>query len=148
MNKIIEELDESELPELGINPDKVCHVIAKARQFDVKEAPADEDSARTRPTTAWSTCWRTSPTIRPIASSWRSSAAWTRRSRSGSWRSPGSAAELYDPKELDEALREARDQHNKRTAEYLTRLPLLGDYLDEALAAFGQNCEAFDTGRM
>jgi len=26
--------------------------------------------------------------------------------------------------------------------------PLLGDYLEEGLAAFGENCEAFDTGRM
>ena len=44
MVKIITEPDESERPELGINPDKVCHVIAKAREFDVKEADADADS--------------------------------------------------------------------------------------------------------
>jgi len=44
MVKVIVEPDESELPDLGINPEKVCHVIVKARAFDVKEAPADEDS--------------------------------------------------------------------------------------------------------
>src|SRR5262245_11103423 len=43
MVKVIVE-DERELPDLGINSEKVCHVIAKARQFDVKEAPADEQS--------------------------------------------------------------------------------------------------------
>ena len=35
-----------------------------------------------------------------------------------------------------------------RAAEYLLKLPLLGDYLDEGLAAFGEDCDAFDEGRM
>jgi hypothetical protein len=52
MNRIIVDTDESERPDLGINPDKVCHVIAKARQFDVKEGRTDEDRARMRRTTA------------------------------------------------------------------------------------------------
>src|SRR5947209_7841022 len=30
--------------ELGINPDKVCHIIAKARAFDAKEQMSDPDS--------------------------------------------------------------------------------------------------------
>jgi len=42
----------------------------------------------------------------------------------------------------------ARTEHNKRTAEYLLKLPLLGDYLEEGLAAFGEDCDAFDEGRM
>jgi hypothetical protein len=54
----------------------------------------------------------------------------------------------YDLTEWREALNEARAQHNKRTAEYLIGLPLLGDYLEEGLAAFGLDCEAFDEGRM
>ena len=53
----------------------------------------------------------------------------------------------YDAKEWKEALAEARDQHNKRTAEYLTGLPLLGDYLEEGLAAFGEDCQAFTPSR-
>src|SRR5579864_9311887 len=38
---------DTEIPagiELGINPDKVCHIIAKARQFDAKEDNSDPDS--------------------------------------------------------------------------------------------------------
>jgi len=50
--------------------------------------------------------------------------------------------------EWREALNQARTQHNKRTAEYLLGLPLLGDYLEEGLAAFGLDCDAFDEGRM
>ncbi len=54
----------------------------------------------------------------------------------------------YDIGEWDEALSVARTEHNKRAAEYLLKLPLLGDYLDEGLAAFGEDCDAFDEGRM
>ena len=35
----------------------------------------------------------------------------------------------------EDALAEAGHAHNKRTAEYLTSLPKLGDYLEEGLAA-------------
>ena len=36
---------------------------------------------------------------------------------------------------------EAARVHNKRTASYLLGMPLLSDYLDEALAQFGQSCD-------
>jgi hypothetical protein len=51
----------------------------------------------------------------------------------------------FEAKESSEALRVAREEHNTRTAEYLTRLPLLGDYLAEGLAAFGESCVDFET---
>ena len=41
----------------------------------------------------------------------------------------------YDKSGWSEALKEARGAHNKHTAEYLLGLPLLGDYLEEGLAA-------------
>src|SRR5262249_28133844 len=40
----------------------------------------------------------------------------------------------YSVSEWDDAIAEARRAHNKRTAEYLFSLPLLGDYLEEGLA--------------
>ena len=43
--------------------------------------------------------------------------------------------------EWKDAIAEARRAHNKRTAEYLLGLPMLGDYLEEGLAAFGESCE-------
>jgi len=148
MVKIISEPDESELPDLGINPEKVCHVIVKARQFDVKEAPADEDSG-SNPTDDGMTDvledLPDDPTYRELTSFiraldvdeqiWLVALAWIGRG-------------TYDAKELSEALRLAREQHNKRTANYLTGLPLLGDYLEDGLAAFGESCTAFETGRM
>ena len=43
--------------------------------------------------------------------------------------------------EWREALREARHAHGLRTADYLLGLPLLGDYLADALAEFGHLCD-------
>jgi Protein of unknown function (DUF3775) len=41
-----------------------------------------------------------------------------------------------------DALRaEAARAHNKRTASYLLGMPLLADYLDEALSQFGHSCD-------
>ena len=34
--------------------------------------------------------------------------------------------------------------HNKRTAEYLLGMPLLGDLLEEGLAQFGHSIEEFE----
>ncbi len=148
MNKIISEPDTTELPDLGINPDKVCHVIAKARMFDAKEAVSDPDSGSNATDDGMTDVLEDTaddPTYKELTSFirslneeeqiWLVALAWIGRG-------------TYDAKEWDDALRQARDQHNKRTAEYLVGLPLLGDYLEEGLAAFGENCEAFDMGRM
>ena len=39
---------------------------------------------------------------------------------------------------------EASRAHNKRTAEYLLGMPLLGDVLEEALMQFGHSAEEFE----
>jgi len=148
MAKIISEADESERPDLGINPDKVCHVIAKARMFDAKEGASDPDSGSNAADDGMTDVLEDlsdDPTYRELVAFiraldeeeqiWLVALAWIGRG-------------TYEASELSEALREARDQHNKRTAEYLTGLPLLGDYLQEGLAAFGEDCAAFETGHM
>ena len=43
--------------------------------------------------------------------------------------------------EWDELRAEATRVHNRRTASYLLGIPLLPDYLEEALAEFGRSCE-------
>jgi hypothetical protein len=42
--------------------------------------------------------------------------------------------------EWDELRQEAARSHNRRTAEYLLGLPLLSQYLEEALSQFGYSC--------
>jgi len=45
----------------------------------------------------------------------------------------------YGLDEWDQALQTARDEHGTRVAEYLLTLPMLGDYLEEGLDAFGES---------
>ena len=133
-----------------IDPDKVCHVIAKARAFDAKEQVSDPDSGSNASDDGMTDVLEDLPddvdaTRVELAEFIRSmdedeqialvALAWLGRG-------------TYDLSDWREALNEARAQHNKRTAEYLMGLPLLGDYLEEGLAAFGLDCEAFDEGHM
>jgi hypothetical protein len=148
MTQIITDPDEEKRPELGINTAKVCHVVAKARVFDAKEEDSDPDSGSNAADDGMTDILEDTAddaTYQELIEFMRSldeeeqitlvALAWVGRG-------------TYDRSEWQEALREARSQHNKRTPEYLTGLPLLGDYLEEGLAAFGESCEGFDIGRM
>jgi hypothetical protein len=143
MNKIFS--PDPEIPpgvELGINVDKVCHIIAKARQFDAKEANSDPDSGSNAfddgmtdvledlPVGQDATRLELVEFIRAMDEDEQFNLialAWVGRG-------------TYDLTEWREALRVARSEHSKRVATYLLTLPLLGDYLEEGLAAFGENC--------
>jgi len=143
MNQIVS--PDSDLPpgvELGINPDKVCHIIAKARQFDAKEGLSDPDSGSNAADDGMTDVLEDLPDaldatrlelvefIRALDEDEQINLvalAWLGRG-------------TYDLGEWTEALREARARHNGRVAQYLLGLPLLGDYLEEGLAAFGENC--------
>jgi hypothetical protein len=148
MVKVIVERDESELPDLGINPEKVCHVIFKARQFDAKEDISDPDSGSNASDDGMADVLEdlpNDPTLRELKAFiraldedeqvWLVALAWIGRG-------------TFDAKDWMEALRQAREQHNARTAEYLLGLPLLGDYLEEGLAAFGESCTAFESDHL
>ena len=143
MNQII--VTETEAPpgiELGINPDKVCHIIAKARAFDAKEDVSDPDSGSNPtdddmldvledlPDDVDATRLELLEFIRALDEDEQLdlvALAWVGRG-------------TYEISEWREARNIARNEHNKRTAEYLLKLPLLGDYLQEGLAAFGEDC--------
>ncbi|MGB5950571.1 MAG: DUF3775 domain-containing protein [Parvibaculum sp.] len=129
---------------LDINTDKVCYVIAKARMFDVKEEISDPDSG-SNPTDEEMRDvledFADDPTQEELLAFIRGldeeeqitlvALAWVGRG-------------TFDRSEWAEALETARDEHNARTAEYLLGLPLLADYLQEGLEAFGENCSSFD----
>jgi hypothetical protein len=143
MTQII--VTETEAPpgvELNINPDKVCHIIVKARAFDAKEADSDPDSGSNAADDGMTDVLEDLPDdvdatrlellefIRALDEDEQIdlvALAWVGRG-------------TYEISEWREALSVARNEHNKRTAEYLLKLPLLGDYLEEGLAAFGEDC--------
>lgn len=130
--------------ELGIATDKVCHVIWKARQFDVKEADADPDSGSNASDDGMTDVLESKPND-PVYTELRSfiralgleeqialvALAWVGRG-------------TYEASEWRQAVETARTEHTTRTAEYLLGLPLLGDYLEEGLAAFDLGCADFN----
>ena len=130
--------------DLGIATAKVCHIIVKARAFDVKEADSDPDSG-SNPTDNGMTDVLENQPDDPV---YRELIAFIRALDIDeqinlvalAWVGRGT----YDLSEWQQALDTARGEHNSRTAEYLLGLPLLGDYLEEGLATFNENCDDFN----
>jgi hypothetical protein len=126
-------------PTLTIPTDKVGFIIVKAREFDEKEEDSDPDEG-SNPTDDGNadiledkdgdgTQEELAGAIRELNEDEQIelvALAWLGRG-------------TYDISEWPQALQTARDEHNKRTAEYLLGLPMLGDYLEEGLAAFGES---------
>ena len=125
---------------LTIDPDKVCHIIIKARALDAKTDVVEEDPGSNMAEDEMLEVIEDYPddaTEDEIAEFINSlnvdeqielvALAWIGR---------GS----YTKEEWDDAIREARHAHNRRTADYLLGMPLLGDYLADGLAEFGHTC--------
>ncbi len=124
-----------------IDIDKVCWVILKAREFDAKTAPVEEEPASNPVDEDMREVLEDYPEdtvedeLRAFIDSLNEdeqielvALAWVGRGSFGA-------------EEWAEAVAEARRAHNDRTADYLLGMPLLSDYLLEGLAAFGLSCE-------
>jgi Protein of unknown function (DUF3775) len=125
-------------PVLAIPTDKVGFIIVKAREFDEKVADSDPDEG-------------SNPTDDANADILEDkSGDGTREELAGAIRALNDDEQVelvalawigrgtYDLSEWPEALQVARDEHGKKPATYLLGLPMLGDYLEEGLAAFGE----------
>ena len=128
-----------ETPLLNIATDKVAFIAVKARAFDAKEAGLDTAGGSNPNDDGDLDELQDSPddlTRQELGDAIRAlnedeqielvALAWLGR---------GS----FDLSEWDVALETARGEHNRRTAQYLLGLPLLGDYLEEGLALFGES---------
>ena len=125
----------------NIDPAVVCRIIVKARQYDVKVPPVEPDPGSNMAEDEMLEVIEDYPDD-PVEEELREYISNLNEDEQVrlvalAWIGRGS----YDRAEWQEALREAKDQHNERTAEYLMGLPLLGDYLAEGLAAFGYSCD-------
>lgn len=126
-----------------ISAEKVCYLIVKAREFDVK-VDVEEPNPGGNPSDFGSReilqDYADDPTLQEIKSFVDElnedeqidlvALMWLGRGD-------------YDRSEWEEARAEAvraREEHG-HTAEYLLGAPLLGDYLEEGLSQFGQSCE-------
>jgi Protein of unknown function (DUF3775) len=133
--------DVEDTPDLSISPEKVCYIIVKAREFDAKDVVTDPDDGSNPTDDAMIAVLedhRDDPVVQEIAAA---IFAMTEDEQVDlvtlAWLGRGDGS-LEDWNELRaEALR----AHNKRTASYLLGIPLLADYLEEALAQFGHSCD-------
>ena len=134
----------SEIPDLAISPEKVAAIIAKARQFDVKDVVTDPDSGSNASDDAMLSVLEdhaSDPSRAELAAMISGlnedeqidlvALAWLGRGDG-------------DIDDWQDIRGEANRAHNRRTARYLIGMPLLSDYLEEALSQFGHSAEEFE----
>jgi uncharacterized protein DUF3775 len=131
------------VPELSIPTNKLCFLITKAREFDVKDVVTDPDDGSNPSDDAMISVLedhRDDPVVKEIAAVIFAMSedeqvdlvtlAWLGRGDGG-------------VEDWDDLRAEAARAHNRRTASYLLGMPLLSDYLEEGLSQLGI---AYDEG--
>lgn len=126
---------------LGISSEKVCYIIAKARQFEAKDVVADPDSG-SNPTDDGVVSVLEDQPDDPVYDELMAFIAGLDEDEqidlvALTWLGRGDA--LIE--EWDDLRSEAARTRNERTATYLLGLPLLPEHLQEGLSQFGRSCE-------
>jgi Protein of unknown function (DUF3775) len=134
---------EAPAPALSISPEKVSYIIAKAREFDVKDVVTDPDSSSNAADDGMLSVLedhKDDPVVAEIRAAIFAlnvdeqidlvTLAWLGRGDGG-------------VEDWDDLRAEAARAHNRRTASYLLGIPLLSDYLEEGLSQLGI---AYDEG--
>lgn len=129
-----------DMPELQISLDKVCFVIVKAREFDVKDGAADEDSGSNAADDNMLDVLE-EHSDDPVESELTGFIhAMTDDEQIDlvtlMWLGRGDST----PDDWAELRQQAIDERNDRTAQYLLGTPLLGDYLEEGLSKLDLSC--------
>ena len=130
-----------ELPDLSISDEKLCFIIEKAREFDVKDVVTDPDDA-SNPTDDGNLAvledHKDDPVVQELVAVINSMTVDEQVDLVAlTWLGRGDG-EIDD---FGDLRAEAARAHNRRTAAYLLGIPLLADYLDEAISQFGISCE-------
>lgn len=130
-----------QVPDLSIPTDKLCFIVAKAREFDAKDEVTDPDDASNPTDDAMISVLedhRDDPVVQEIAAVIHSMSVDEQVDLvTLAWLGRGDGT-LEDWGDL---RAEAARAHNNRTASYILGMPLLADYLEEALSQFGISCE-------
>lgn len=128
-------------PELSISEEKLCFIIEKARQFDAKDEVTDPDDSSNPSDDGMIEVLedhRDDPVVQEIAALIHSMSVDEQVDLvTLAWLGRGDGT----PDDWNELRAEAARAHNNRTASYLLGMPLLPDYLEEALSQFGIPCE-------
>lgn len=132
-----------DLPSPDINTDKVCFIIAKARELDAEDEGLEADDSN--PTDDESRSILTDEAYGPIHQELTAfidaldddekadlvALTWTGRGD-------------YSAREWRVAVSDARTRQEMETSVYLLGIPLLSDYLESGLTEFDLSCQDFD----
>lgn len=133
---------------LDIDLEKVCYLIVKAREFDVKVDPVEPHSGSNPADDGGREVledYADDPTYEELTSFLGSlNQDELAQIQALMWIGRGD----YDKEEWDDVLAEAQSLDPKRTPAYLLGTPLLADYLEEGLSAFDLSCEDFELNRL
>ena len=133
---------------LSIDHEKVCFIIIKAREFDVKMEPEVSDPGDNPTDNASREIlfdYPDDPTFEEIhgvleslnedESSELLALLWIGRGD-------------YDVADWDTVVASARDDPDRRKADRFLGIPLLSDYLEEGLSKLGYSCEDVELDRL
>ncbi len=134
---------DDEGPALSVSREKVCQIIFKAREFDVKDVPTISDDGSDPPDEEMRSVLEDRPDdpVRQELAAFISAMSFDEQVDLVTlmWMGRGDGT-LEDWDDLRDT---ACSEHNNWTARYLLGNPLLGDHLAEGLAQFGYSCEEF-----
>jgi uncharacterized protein DUF3775 len=126
------------MAELEISPTKVGYVIVKARECAAKVAAWDDGASTEHDADSILEAFSEDATLAELKGFIRDLNEDEQVSLVAlAWIGRGS----YAPEELGEALSMVRAERINRTEEYLLGIPLLPDYLEEALDGLGYSIE-------
>ena len=136
--------DEDEGP-LTISPETVCFIVIKAREFDAVTEPDPASNPSDDRDAAVLEDHRDDPVVEELTGLINAlsedeqidlvALAWLGR-------------DDYSAGDWPEVRQEAASAHNRRTAQYLLGMPLLGDFLEEGLSMLVYSCEEFEIERL
>jgi hypothetical protein len=134
--------------ELTISTEKVCFIVVKAREFDVKDVLTEPDPGSNAPDdhevavledhsddpvqqelTAFINALTEDEQVDLVALTWL-------------------GRDDHEASDWAEVRDEAAREHNRRTARYLLGMPLLADFLEAGLSLLGRSCNEFEAGRL
>jgi hypothetical protein len=128
------------VPPLLISQEKICFVVAKAREFDVKDVVSDTNSGSNASDDGMISIledYRDDPTLAELTGFINALTEDEQVDLVALARLGRGDGDISDWQEI---RLEAERQHNKRTATYLVGMPLLADHLEEGLSQFGRSC--------
>ena len=137
-----------EVVELDISTEKVCFIIVKAREFDAKVAPVEQDPGSNPADDGESEILEdhdddaTEAELRAAIDDLNADEISDLLALT--WVGRGD----FDRQEWESAKTQAQERQRRDSTDYLVGTPTLGDFLEEGLAALGHSCEEFELNRL